>query len=232
MATADCSRETEREREREKVFPRCCLAVSLLFYVLSVFRLTCLIARARTSSSTHQLAKCQHTLKLRYEAKRKSQPLILYHFCYMRSGRIDADDNQVCNSTETTPSLFPCATPFSSTFSTLRQRCWRCVRARLWNHCFPLTQVHFKGKRIRYNYILIWERHLIGRKEKRKMPSGWCRYSFARKETNDNDCQVIRRQRVCTRARVFPRASRQEINNLSDDDDESPLPMIVGRTSE
>ncbi len=72
------------------------LLVSLLFYVLSVLRLTWLIGRTRTSSSTHQLAKCQHTLKLRYGVKRKSQPLILYHFLYMRSGRIDVYDNQVC----------------------------------------------------------------------------------------------------------------------------------------
>lgn len=67
-------------------------------FLLSVECLTCLIGRARTSSSTHQLAKCQHTLKLRYRAKRNSQPFILYHFFYVHSGRIDVYNNQVCNN--------------------------------------------------------------------------------------------------------------------------------------
>jgi hypothetical protein len=96
MAIVDCS----QERESFFIVPH---FISLLFYVLSVLRLTQLIARARTSSSTHQLAKCQHTLKLRYGVKRKSQPLILYHFFYMRSGRIDVYNNQVCNSIEKKP---------------------------------------------------------------------------------------------------------------------------------
>jgi hypothetical protein len=95
MAIADCSQDGES-------FLPLSLLVSLLFYVLSVLRLTWLIGRARTSSSTHQLAKCQHTLKLRYGVKRNSQPLILYHFFCMRSGRIDVynNNNQVCNNIE------------------------------------------------------------------------------------------------------------------------------------
>ncbi len=75
-----------------RLFTRCrkfSLLLLVLFYVLSVFHLTCLIGRARTSSSTHQLGKCQHTLKLRYGVKRNSQPLILYHFFSKHSGRID-----------------------------------------------------------------------------------------------------------------------------------------------
>ena len=96
---------------------------------------------------------------------------------------------------------------------------------------------------MRNNYILIRLCYLIGRKEsvgeerarererERKMPSDWCWCSFASRGTNDNDCQVI----VCLRVRVFPRARKQEINNLSGDDDDessSSLLMIVGRTSE
>jgi hypothetical protein len=71
-----------------------------------------------------------------------------------------------------------------------------------------------------------WQKKKI-RKEKnakRLMSMLVCKY----KETNDNDCQVI----VCIRVYVFPRASKEEINNLSDDDDESSLLMIVGRASE
>lgn len=97
MAIGDCSQDAE-----SSFFPPLLSFVSVLFYVLSVLRLTCLIGRARTSSSTHQLAKCQHTLKLRYEVKKNSQPLILYHFFYVRSGRIDASNNQVCNNPVTT----------------------------------------------------------------------------------------------------------------------------------
>lgn len=50
------------------------LELSLLFYVLSVSRSTCLIGRARPSSSTDLLAKCQHTLELRYESREKANP--------------------------------------------------------------------------------------------------------------------------------------------------------------
>ncbi len=92
MAIVDCS------QDGESFFFSLSRLVSLL---LSVLRLTWLIGRTRTSSSTHQLAKCQHTLKLRYGVKRNSQPLILYHFFCMCSGRIDVynnNNNQVCNN--------------------------------------------------------------------------------------------------------------------------------------
>ena len=96
-----CSQDRQK-KETRKLF----LSLSWYFFsisyrycfLLSVECLTWLIGRARTSSSTHQLGKCQHTLKLRYRVKRNSQPFILYHFFYVHSGRINLHNNQVCNN--------------------------------------------------------------------------------------------------------------------------------------
>ena len=70
------------------------LELSLLFYVLSVSRSTCLIGRARTSSSTDLLAKCQHTLELRYESREKANP----SFFITSSGCVVGEETEIISS--------------------------------------------------------------------------------------------------------------------------------------